>query len=346
MLLHQLKLQLTPQLGHWLDQLYQQAQCQPFDSFKHWCFSSLKQLIPFESGLWATRSDMLNLQHVHWVEDTCLHNLPDDFMANYFTIASKPDNPDPLNHHLTGNPNQFFEIWDACPPEHWYQTDYYLQHCRLFKIEQAISAMTLPTEQSVVSHVISFYRQSPNDPFSANEKLLVNFILPNLVEAFRSNVLNTFSQVDDNPSAVRAVLDRFGEIVDAEEGFLSLMVEKQLLLQTKVNMPQLLEITTSASFVIADITLKINFTDGLFYVTAFESILTDKLTKRQKEICELMVKGVTNQEIANILANTIQPDTPLQKTTVNAHMRNIFGLLRVTSRAAATAYLIRQGFIR
>lgn len=329
-------------LGLWLGQLYLGALNQPVATFKGWCFDSIKALLNFDSGLWGTRSDIQHLALAHWVEDSHLHQQPGEFMANYLQLATEHDGPDPLNQHLSDNPGRFFTVWDVCPPQLWYQSDFYLRHCRLYGVEQAISAITLPDEHCAVSHVFSFYRAERGCVFSTAEIALANLLLPNLVEAFRTNLLNSFSGQSKNPGSVRAIADRFGEIIEAEEGFYQQLKNKQLLQQNKLMLPRLDETITMQRLELAGMKLDIRFDQGLFYLEAFETSLVEKLSKREKEVCKLMIKGLSNKEIANYLKNN-HDGKALKINTINAHIRNIFITLNVTSRAAATAYLIRAG---
>jgi class 3 adenylate cyclase/DNA-binding CsgD family transcriptional regulator len=59
------------------------------------------------------------------------------------------------------------------------------------------------------------------------------------------------------------------------------------------------------------------------------------LTEREVEVLRLVVEGKTNREIAAGLY--------LSEKTVARHLSNIFTKLRVTSRAAATAFALREG---
>jgi len=59
------------------------------------------------------------------------------------------------------------------------------------------------------------------------------------------------------------------------------------------------------------------------------------LTGREAEVLRLVVGGKTNRQIAGILF--------LSEHTVSRHMQNIFNKLDVSSRAAATAFALRQG---
>lgn len=62
----------------------------------------------------------------------------------------------------------------------------------------------------------------------------------------------------------------------------------------------------------------------------------ENLTPREEEILGLIAKGYRSKEVADALSISVQ--------TVETHLRNVYGKLRVRSRAAAVArYLQREG---
>ena len=67
------------------------------------------------------------------------------------------------------------------------------------------------------------------------------------------------------------------------------------------------------------------------------SATKNQLTHREREVLCLLTAGHTDRKIAESL--TISP------RTVNRHMCNIFGKLKVSSRAAAAAHAVRRGLI-
>jgi DNA-binding CsgD family transcriptional regulator len=337
----QAALLLTPQLSHWLDELYVQAKKQPLHDFKHWCFGSLQPLLRFDSALWGTRSDLLELRREHWVDDMCVFNQPDEFMANYVALEQQANTTDPLNVYLYHHPGQFYSIWDCCDKAIWYQSDYYLKHSKLFGVENAISALVLPSENSVVSHVFSFFRADASDEFSADETLLANFILPNLIEAFRVNLLSSFGQTSDTGGSFRAVLDRYGAILEAENGFYQLMQDQGLMANTKVSIPGLEEMNTSAQLKVQDLQLITVFDDGLLYIEAKEGSLLAKLSEREYQVLELLSTGITTKEIAEFLS-TDNPKQPIKANTVNTHLTAIYKKLKVTDKNAATAVFLTE----
>ncbi len=61
---------------------------------------------------------------------------------------------------------------------------------------------------------------------------------------------------------------------------------------------------------------------------------TDELSEREKEVLELVAKGQTNREIAEVLC--------LSEATVRSHLHNILGKLRLTNRVQAAAFALRS----
>jgi DNA-binding NarL/FixJ family response regulator len=62
-----------------------------------------------------------------------------------------------------------------------------------------------------------------------------------------------------------------------------------------------------------------------------------KLTPREIEVLELIVKGETNKEIADTLC--------VAESTVKNHLRNILAKLHLKNRVQAAAYAVREGLI-
>lgn len=62
-----------------------------------------------------------------------------------------------------------------------------------------------------------------------------------------------------------------------------------------------------------------------------------RLTPREIEVLELIVKGRTNREIAHALC--------VAESTVKNHVRNILAKLHLKNRAQAAAYAVREGLV-
>ena len=61
----------------------------------------------------------------------------------------------------------------------------------------------------------------------------------------------------------------------------------------------------------------------------------DDLTPRELEVLKLLVRGLTNREVAGALG--------VSSRTVEAHLRSIYPKLGVRTRSAATRYAIEHG---
>jgi DNA-binding NarL/FixJ family response regulator len=63
----------------------------------------------------------------------------------------------------------------------------------------------------------------------------------------------------------------------------------------------------------------------------------DSLTDRELEVVNLIARGMRNKEVAAMLR--------ISENTVEAHVRNIFGKLKVRDRTAAVTVALRRGMI-
>lgn len=67
-----------------------------------------------------------------------------------------------------------------------------------------------------------------------------------------------------------------------------------------------------------------------------EGGLVEALSEREAEVLGLLAQGITNKDIAQTLLLSIR--------TVEAHLRNIYGKLGVTSRTGAVLWAVRHGY--
>jgi len=67
-----------------------------------------------------------------------------------------------------------------------------------------------------------------------------------------------------------------------------------------------------------------------------KELIPDPLTKREIEVIQILAKGKSNQEIAQILT--------ISESTVRKHVSNILGKLQLASRTEAALYALKEGF--
>jgi len=84
-------------------------------------------------------------------------------------------------------------------------------------------------------------------------------------------------------------------------------------------------------------TLAPEATQALVRQTTAAAIPGQALTEREREVLALMVKGLSNADIANRLV--------LSRSTVNFHVSNVLGKLEVTSRTAAVSVALQHRLV-
>lgn len=325
---------LSPQLSQFILTLYQGASQKSLAEFKSWAFEHMQSILPFDSGLWLSRSDMVNPIPTYLAEDTYLFNQPADFMKNYHRMITLSNNEDPLHKIVLTAPCKVFSLWDAYDSkEVWYKTNFYQEHSKVYEVEHMLAALFSPSGNSNLNHLFSFYRKNADNAFSAKEQLTVEFILPHLVEAFRINVLNSFTFDWQNGSSFRAATDRFGKVIEAENGFRKLMCSQELLIDNDITF-DIKNLNFPTRLKINNVSMEVNFYEGLVFFEVSQQCPLEKLTKKQKEICKHLVSGLVDKEICRKMA--------ISKSGVRYHLANIYKILVVDSRYTAIAYLLRQ----
>jgi DNA-binding CsgD family transcriptional regulator len=78
--------------------------------------------------------------------------------------------------------------------------------------------------------------------------------------------------------------------------------------------------------------------DGSVESVFAESVHTNGgLTARESEVIELIARGMTNREIAELLVVSVR--------TVERHITNLYAKIGVRGKAGATAYALRHGLV-
>ena len=323
------------ELSKWYDKLYKSAQELTPSEFKPYFFDHLSSVVPFDSALWASRSDILNTAREFWVEDTYLYRQPSDFMRNYYSIALASKSTDPLNIYLSEHPNEYFSTWDVISKDEWQKTPYYSQHCKKYGIENILATLNAPNEYSTIGHAISLYRADINNPFSLQEKEMINELGSNFIQSFKVNIMSSFSAEQNNNMTAKAIVDRYGEVVyEAEESFYYLAYKLKIMSDGKMTLDGLKELSDQLEVKVEGYTVIAYISNGLIFIEISVPPIDDLLTERQLEVCSLMSKGYKAIEIANML--------DIEKKTVDAHTNEIFSRLNVKSRAAVTSLYLQQ----
>jgi len=185
-------------------------------------------------------------------------------------------------------------------------------------------------DYSGVYHVITLYRKNGTS-FNAQDNYLFEFILPHMAASFRLNVLSLFNQGLQN-SVDRGVCNEAGKMVEAEVGFYQQLIDRNV--DRADFIVQLDRDCKNASYFIhqSNLTFYVTKKFGFHYFELDKSInkLTN-LTNRQKEICYLIKRSLSNEAIAK-LSNS-------SKKTVEHHLVAIYEKLNIQGRGNLVSML-------
>lgn len=309
-------------------QIYHEAYATPLNDFKKVCFDLLAKAFEIDSGTWVTRCERAS---PFYEQEAYTHQLPAGFMEDYHELSTVSSQVQQVFGFMMGNLGKTLDILDVVPADEWYGSDMYKLYCEKFNLHHSLMTVTAnPVNQAI--NVVTFARHDPNKAFNQEEKQCKEFVVPNLVEAMRVNILNSFHK-GGKESAYRAVFDRYGNLLEAEEGFLKLSQTFTLLEDSKL----LLDVSgAQGQYSANEYQLDYQNHNGLVFVELQTAPLLNQLSTKQKQVCEYLIEGQSNKAIARVMN--------LSPNTVNNHLKEVYKILNVSNRQQATAYLMRQTF--
>lgn len=305
-------------ISNQIQNIYRVALEHSTPSFKRKVFEILLTAFSFDSGIWVNRSDLNDFKTIGMVEDTFVFNQPEDFMLNYQRLIVEENGKDPFYYLVANNPENVFKFSEAQDMDSWRQTRFYTEHMQKYDVEHGMGCMHFRGDNGF-AHVICFYRGYEKDDFDENEKNLFKLFYPHLIEAFRINLLNLFKRPTPGGTC-RAICDRYGAIIEAEERFyaLSAKIVSEGKLALELNQEKVSESTSVDKYEV-----KIQFLQGFYYIEVFFEHPYN-LTSRELQITQLLLKGKNNKQIEHELG--------ISGSTVNNHLNSIFLKLNIKRR--------------
>ena len=195
---------------------------------------------------------------------------------------------------------------------------------------------TAKPDLSQINHLISLYRKAGKEPFTEQERQLFQLIYPQLVEAFRLNVMININKDfhTNKPVGLLAVMDRFGQIVDADPDF-----DEFLDLDPAISQAQLRAMVKDTSGLIQHSTQKLNisidFDNGLFFVNIRPINFYDALDTRQRKVCRYLQNGYSDEDIS--------AELNISRRQVRYLLQSIFNCLQIANRNKLFMLLTRFG---
>jgi DNA-binding CsgD family transcriptional regulator len=293
----------------------------PPEDFQAWAFAAAKQVLPFDSGLWASAA----LPESGLIIHSCyLHNQPPELMADYCNLWRA----DPLLKNISGSLGTTMNFH---PP--FRQSPEMKAYVRKFDLTYAIATMIADSMTNLLS-VVCWYRGAVKDRFTDEERRLKEDLMPHLVEAWANNRLSHALRTSDKrhrPVYGAAVVDREGILHVTDEVFPRL-IEEEWPLWRGPSIPTALAHhvfeQAQEAFVGKSIVVLSSKLHDQWLLHTRRKVSYDSLGKREHEIVRLFADGVSQKEIGRALG--------ISPSTVNNHLTSIYRKLNVSDKAQLT----------
>ena len=305
--------------------LYRGSCEMPMAGFQEWAFESLRNVIAFDSGVWMT--GVLNVEsdtatfHTRYLCRQPLQLLADYNRCKDATFFSKKVFASP-GVALTCTPSVDFG------PE-------LAVHSRRYGIEQVL-ATTQVEPVAGLHELISLYRSDIAHPFSEEERLFQQCLVPHLSEAWRACRMRHLSHLSQPSCALKAqtaAADMQGLLSLIDPGFTRLLREEW----PEWRGPQLPEDIFSAyahgelRYVGQRAAFSLVGVHDHILLRGRLKIPLDELSRREREIAEHFAAGHSHKEIAKSIW--------LSPATVRNHLSAIYLKLGIDNKAALTAVI-------
>jgi DNA-binding CsgD family transcriptional regulator len=206
----------------------------------------------------------------------------------------------------------------------------YRGFARRYGVEQVLStAIFNPT--SALMNFISFWRSSKDQPFTEHERQLKQFLMPHLILTYSNNTFMHMRRAGAPPQElpfVAAICDRKGILSQVEDEFIT-----QLSMEwpgwTGPELPAELRTAlfrrTKASYKGTALVINATPINDLIFLQARRPNKSDDLTRSERQIANLLIKGQTHKQISEGLS--------VAPSTVRNHMHAIYKKLGARNKA-------------
>jgi DNA-binding CsgD family transcriptional regulator len=290
--------------------LYQGSRECSATHFTDWALEQSRELVHFDSALWATGFAGVSINSVH------LYNLPPEIIQEWEAYRK---NDSLLNSLVEGISEHTINLCNItrAKKDGAASSKICKTHCDKFGIRHALCTST-QDRTTRIQNYICFYRAPGNKAFTEKERKLKDFLTPHLVEARNINLIAYFNLYKEGPY-LSAVCDRFGMLHQSEQGFIDLL----RLEWPGIKLPYLPvdivdHVTRKSNYVHEGkhIALKSAPLGDLIHVQARKESRMTELSSRERMITKHLVSGHTYKQIASTL--NISP------STVTKHVNSIY----------------------
>jgi DNA-binding CsgD family transcriptional regulator len=290
--------------------LYHRAQEAPFERFQEQALLEVKAYLPFDIARWGTGNFDTQGLVFH---APCLFNDSPESLVDYAPLRDH----DQVAFHCAAHPG---ETLNCHLPGRSQHSSALQEYARRYRHEQGLITGFVNSASGVVAS-ISLYRAYERCAFTETERLHMQLLFPHLLEALKicqRLEAERLRQIDDGCNWSIAVVDPGGAFCFAEATFLALMKAEWSNASTHalpIELLRTLQGTPHRAVYGRSIVVAPFPTKTLIFLRARLREPIDSLTRREREIAELIAGGLTHKEIANTLK--------IAPATVNNHLRAI-----------------------
>jgi DNA-binding CsgD family transcriptional regulator len=303
--------------------LHQGARSQPVAGFIEWALGTLKEYLPFDSGLWAAAhidpdgTPVVHLQH--------LHRQPAQLLADYQELSRN----DTVLSESVRQPG----VAVVADTRAWFPARFtaYLDR---YRIEHVLNTCIVDARTGLLTD-IALWRADRDQPFSEDERCFMEAAFPHLIEACTQNRLSHLVNSAAPRLAGRwrsAAADSTGLLHYVDSEFIRLLLtEWPEWTGPALPAPVMAAIRGghAARITSQHLVFKLAPMTDLLLVQVRECTAIDRLTAREREVAGYTAQGLSHKEIARLLE--------LSPATVRNHLAAACRRVQVRTKAQMAA---------
>lgn len=178
--------------------------------FKERTLASVTALVPFTSGIWASGVHSSNT-----IFSVAAFNYPAERMLEY---AFNWQNDDFVRAAAVAKPGTSVRIEDLMPLDAYYRTDIYRKFSGPSGIEHSLGTASADPI-TTVGELVFLFRDNKQVTFSDDECVLMQFLTPHLVSAWRHSQMVNLAQSEGKAREAMAAMPSGHAVVD-DSGFI------------------------------------------------------------------------------------------------------------------------------
>lgn len=310
------------QLNQFIAELYLATSKIELAEYRDWALSQLQKLIDFDGAIWSNGHQQTARFHNH-----TLVNVPESLTQSLLDNLSI----NPLADKLFENLGSPIDIRDLMTDEEFYRSEIYLKCFKPHGIERVLSSIHLD-ERTGLFTLLTLYRFERNKSFSEQDKQQQKQALYHLLTAAKHALFLQLEQSDDRQTKThknshKAICDSQGYFHQVQTSFIDLLerfypssdgTNSRLL-----KLPFTLDLALKA-YEVDGLQVELKSFNDLIIVEIWPQGPLDSLSMREKEIVQILAKGLTFKEAARELE--------LSPSTVSNHLYRIYQKLNIGSK--------------